>query len=91
MKQEKYFCDKCNKEITHTRDTCANIELKLKFPEKYYAGYRNDACRVLELCWECIEKIGLKKIEDKQEKPKPPDIGDKLYEILCDLGVKFEQ
>ena len=90
MKQEKYFCDKCGKEITNTRDTCASVELRLKFPDKYYETYRQEAWKNLELCWECIEKIGLKKIEDKQSKPKPPDINEKLYDILCELGVKFD-
>lgn len=89
MKQEKYFCDKCGKEVTNNRDTCANIELRLKFPEKYYETYRQEAYKYLELCWECIEKLGLKKIEEKEKKQQVPDIGEKLYEILCDLGVNF--
>lgn len=90
MKQEKYFCDKCGKEITNKRDTCANIEIRLKFPEKYYGAYRNEAWENLELCWECIEKFGFKKIEEPQAKLKPPDINEKLYDILCELGVKFQ-
>lgn len=57
MKQEKYFCDKCNKEITNMRDTCIKVEIIMRFPDKYYKSYRNEAVKSAELCWECAEKI----------------------------------
>lgn len=90
MKEEKYFCDKCKKEVTHERDTCINVRIELRFPDRYYSSYRHESVKSLELCWDCAKNIGLKKIEPEEVKQTPPDIADKLYDILCDLGVQFE-
>lgn len=92
MKEEKYYCDKCKKEVSNNQDTCLKVVIKIKYPEKYYASnYWSEKEKEFLLCYDCCKIIGIKPINKEMEKKQEvPDIKEKLYEILCDLGVKFD-
>lgn len=90
MKKELYYCDKCGGEITDTRDTCVNVKIELRYPDRYYETWQSEQSKNYELCFECAKIIGLKRVQKEERKLAVPSVENKLYELLQDLGVKFD-
>ncbi len=91
MRQEKYFCDKCKKEVKSSGEL-GSVSIKLN---EYKSGLRTIQLN-FDLCMECQEKVGLIKKVVKENKivPESTDTKDKLYdiivEILAETGLREE-
>ena len=86
MKQEKYFCDKCKKEVSYNELSSIVIEFK-NFD--YRSGSRNS----YDLCPTCCEKLGLIKRVIKENKiiQEAQDIKEKLYDIFYQMIEDIRQ
>ena len=73
MKVEKYYCDKCKKEIE--KDGVLSLRI---------GDMRNYEKKKIDLCVPCQEKVGI--VEKKGTETKAVETtAEKLYDIIADV------
>jgi len=86
-----YTCDKCGKESIQDRqrtpETWAYVNINVD-------GY-NSSCdntgrfhSRLELCPDCMAKLGIPPKETKLDKPQQVSTADRLYDIIADIAYE---
>ena len=91
MRTEVYTCDICKQ--SKGRDDLAKITIKSEGIRMKGGGYNGI---MVDICPDCLKKKGFI-VEFKEEDMEPAltqnkqTLEDKVYEILSDLGVVFEE
>ena len=91
MRTEVYTCDICKQ--SKGRDDLAKITIKSEGIRMKGVGYNGI---MVDICPDCLKKKGFI-VEIKEEDMEPAltqnkqTLEDKVYEILSDLGVVFEE
>ena len=91
MRTEVYTCDICKQ--SKGRDDLAKITIKSEGIRMKGVGYNGI---MVDICPDCLKKKGFI-VEFKEEDMEPAltqkkqTLEDKVYEILSDLGVVFEE
>ena len=91
MRTEVYTCDICKQ--SKGRDDLAKITIKSEGSRMKGVGYNGI---MVDICPDCLKKKGFI-VEFKEEDMEPAltqnkqTLEDKVYEILSDLGVVFEE
>ena len=91
MRTEVYTCDICKQ--SKGRDDLAKITIKSEGIRRKGVGYNGI---MVDICPDCLKKKGFI-VEFKEEDMEPAltqnkqTLEDKVYEILSDLGVVFEE
>ena len=84
MKTEYYFCDKCKKEVTESKELqCVTIYKGDWSPyvERYCAVYKK-----FDLCADCCALVGaVKKVNPETKEEEPPTLQDRLFDIVAEL------
>lgn len=73
MKVEKYYCDKCKKEVE--KDGFVNLLI---------GDPRNYGRKGIDLCDDCQEKVGIVKKEGTEIK-KVESTAEQLYDIIAEI------
>lgn len=98
MKETKYYCDKCNKEIgiAGTQDEKSiDVNLTICFPEKEYSDYSKKVYSTFTLCNDCAEKHGVKRAkkllkDTNNSKSDFDNLRQKMIEIFELLNINIE-
>lgn len=84
MTQEKYFCDKCKKEVKKSSDL---FGIRVNVETRYLVNKFEGLSKRLDLCEECGKKLDIlhRRPETPAEEKKVDSIEDRLYDIVADL------
>lgn len=86
MKETKYYCDKCKKEIPEKR--LIKVEIKFVSSDSNYAFCEKRK----EICFECIINYGIepKPIEKQQALKNDVTFEEKFFNLLAEYGITQE-
>jgi hypothetical protein len=83
MVKTTYVCDKCHSSFNE-KDSLWNIHVGFGLPAY---GYSHNECLDLDLCVNCMEKLGMVKrvIKNDEIDVEKISLKDKLYDIMVEL------
>jgi len=93
MKETKYYCDKCKKEVA-TLGELITTQIKIE-PHNIYSSARQkfksiSSCK--EYCDDCAEKLGfIKKEVIDQKIIYKPTTAEKLYDLVAEIAKENSQ
>lgn len=90
--EQSNICDKCKQSKSETDIFSIDISYKIKTQSSYY----HSVSAKKDICKQCLDKLGLltelpSKDTDEMAKKNAKTFEDKFVDLLCDLGVQFEE